>query len=140
MLIYYKIRFTEEAFGLAQQLLLGLTMGLYFAILIIPGRGTLKQKDARWLAIFLLVSAGILVIWGVIALPLLQKAIWNWEYIDESTLLIISKIAFVQAVVGILALGAKGIALLIPHIRKYKSRLSELSEFDHLKPPNKPNR
>ncbi len=104
-------------------------MGLYFAILIIPGRGQIKKKDARWLAVFLLVTAGLLIIWGVIALPLLKKLIVNWEHLDDETLLAISRIAFIQAVVGMLALGSKGIALLIPHIRKYRVQLSDLSEF-----------
>ncbi len=133
LLIYYKTRYTEEAFGLAQQLFLGLSMGLYFAILIIPGRGHMTKKDARWLAIFMLIAAGILILWGVIALPLFQQRILDWEYFDDDTLLAISRIAFIQAIVGVLALSAKGIALLIPFIRKYKSKLSDLSGFDYKK-------
>jgi hypothetical protein len=129
LLIYYKVRYTEEAFGLAQQLILGLTMGLYFAILIIPGRGQIRSKDARWLAIFMLVAAGILIIWGIIALPVLQHYLLDWEYFDDETLLAISRIAFVQAIVGVLALSAKGIALLVPYIREHRAHLSELSAF-----------
>lgn len=131
LLIFYKTRYTEEAFSLAQQLFLGLSMGLYFAILIIPGRGHMTKKDARWLAVFLLVSAGILILWGVIALPLFQQRILDWDYLDDETLLTISRIAFIQAIVGVLALSAKGIALLIPLIRKYQSKLSDLSGFDY---------
>ena len=133
LLIYYKTRYTEEAFSLAQQLFLGLSMGLYFAILIIPGRGHMSKKDTRWLAVFMLTAAGILIIWGVIALPFVQKSIFDWEYFDDETLLAISRIAFIQAIVGVLALSAKGIALLIPHIRKYQSKLSDLSGFDYKK-------
>jgi hypothetical protein len=132
LLIYYKVRYTEEAFGLAQQLILGLTMGLYFAILIVPGRGNMKRKDAKWLAIFMLVAAGILIIWGIIALPIAQHYLLDWEYFDDQTLLAISRIAFVQAIVGVLALGAKGIALLIPYIRQHRAYLSELSSFGRI--------
>lgn len=130
MLIMYKATRSEDAVTIGEQILLGLCLALFFALLIIPGRGAVARREARWLAAFLLVLAGLLMLWTVTLLPVLHRYLLDWETFDEQTLLVVARVARMLAIVGTLALAAKGVALAVPYVRKYQARLSDLSGFD----------
>ena len=129
MLVHFELMHADEAVTSAQRMVLGVSLAIYFAILIIPGRGLLKRRQARWLTRFLLVVAGFLVIWGVVLVPLVTGYLRSHELLGDASLLFISRLALAQAIIGILALGAKGVALAIPYVRRITTQLSELTRF-----------
>lgn len=129
LIVYYRSVLTMSAISLYEQYILALTLGIYLAILIIPGRGQMKPEDARFLAIFLLAIAAMMVLWGFVLVPYLKRYLLYWHLFDPVTMDTISRIAYVQAIVGALALGAKGVALGIPYVKKYTAKLSEFSGF-----------
>jgi len=129
LVVYYRCVLTMSAITLTEQYILALSLGLYLAILIIPGRGQMQQRDARYLAIFLLAIAALMVFWGFVLVPYFKSYLHGWGVFDKTTMHTISRIAFVQAIVGALALAAKGVALAIPYVKKYTAKLSELSGF-----------
>ena len=129
LVVYYRCVLTMSAITLTEQYILALSLGLYLAILIIPGRGQMQQRDARYLAIFLLAIAALMVFWGFVLVPYFKSYLHGRGVFDKTTMHTISRIAFVQAIVGALALAAKGVALAIPYVKKYTAKLSELSGF-----------
>jgi len=129
LVVFYKSVLTTSHITLTEQYILALSLGLYLAILIIPGRGQMKPEDARYLAIFLLAIATMTVLWGFVLVPYLNRYLLYWHLFDPVSMAAISRIAYLQAIVGALALGAKGVALAIPYVKKYTSKLSELSGF-----------
>ncbi|OPX21303.1 MAG: hypothetical protein B1H03_06935 [Planctomycetales bacterium 4484_113] len=94
-----------------------------------PGRGFLRRRERRWLTRFLLIIAGSLVIWGLVLLPLVGRYLRVHELLGDTSLLFISRLALVQAIIGILALSAKGIALAIPYVKRFTAKLSDLTWF-----------
>ncbi len=129
LLIKFELTRTERAFELARRLFITSSLGIYFAILIIPGRGVLEREQARWVARFLLIlSALILLTAGIYIVYLLNYLKWMELFSDE-LLMFIARVGLVQAIIGVLALTAKGLALLIPYAKRYVARLSELSTF-----------
>ena len=129
LVVYYKCVFTTTHISLTEQYILALSLGIYLTVLIIPGRGQLKSKDARYLALFLLAIATLMIVWGFVLLPYLKRYLLSMHVFDRVTMDTISRIAYLQAVVGALALAAKGVALAIPFVKKYTAKLSELSGF-----------
>jgi hypothetical protein len=129
LVVYYKSVLTTSHISLTEQYILALSLGLYLTILIIPGRGHMKPEDARYLAIFLLAIACLMVLWGFVLVPYLKRYLLYRHLFDPVTMNTISRIAYLQAIVGALALGAKGVALAIPHVKKYTAKLSEFSSF-----------
>ena len=129
LIVYYKCVLTATHISLTEQYMLALTLGIYLTILIIPGRGQMKPADARYLAIFLLAIAAMMVLWGFLLVPWMKRYLLYWHLFEPLAMDNISRIAYVQAIVGALALTAKGVALAIPYVKKYSSRLSELSGF-----------
>lgn len=129
LVVYYKSVLTTSHITLTEQYILALSLGLYLTILIIPGRGQMKPKDALYLAIFLLAIATMMVLWGFVLVPWMKRYLLYWHLFDPVAMDTISRIAYLQAIVGALALGAKGIALSIPYVKKYTSKLSEFSGF-----------
>lgn len=129
LVVYYRSVLTMTAITLTEQYILALSLGIYLAILIIPGRGQMKPNDARFLAVFLLAIATLMVVWGFALLPYLKRYLLSKHVFDHVTMDTISRIAYLQAVVGALALAAKGVALAIPYVKKYTAKLSELSGF-----------
>lgn len=113
----------------AQRLFIAVSLAIYFAILIVPGRGVLRRDEARWTAIFLLVLAGLLMLWLAVLIPLTIRFLRINYIFPEDVLMFIARLGLVQALIGILALTAKGLALLIPYAKKYTKKLSELSSF-----------
>jgi hypothetical protein len=129
LVVYYKCVLTTTHISLTEQYILALSLGIYLTILIIPGRGQLKPEDARFLAIFLLAIAALMVVWGFVLVPWMKRYMLYWHLFEPVAMDNISRIAYLQAVVGALALAAKGVALAIPYVKKYTSKLSELSGF-----------
>jgi hypothetical protein len=129
LVVYYRSVLTMTAITLTEQYILALSLGIYLAILIIPGRGQMKPGDARFLAIFLLAIAALMMLWGFVLVPFFKDYLLRWEVFDRTSMSTISRIAFLQAIVGALALAAKGVALAIPYVKKYTAKLTELSGF-----------
>jgi len=129
MLIRFELMHSSEAVTTAKQMVLAVSLAIYFAILIIPGRGFLRRRERRWLTRFLLIIAGSLVIWGLVLLPLVGRYLRVHELLGDTSLLFISRLALVQAIIGILALSAKGIALAIPYVKRFTAKLSDLTWF-----------
>lgn len=129
MLVRFELMQSDAAVTSAKQMVLCVSVAIYFAILIIPGRGFLKRRETRWLTPFLLIIAGFLVAWGMILIPLVVRYLRSHELLGDASLLFISRLALAQAIIGMLALGAKGIAIAIPYVRRFTTRLSDLSSF-----------
>jgi len=120
---------TEEAFTLAQRMIIGVSLFIYLSILLIPGRGVLRKDESRAMAQFFLVVCGLIFLWVALTLNVVLLYFRRLGLFSDEILLFIARLGVVQAGIGILALGAKGIALLIPYAKRYVARLSELSWF-----------
>jgi len=129
MLIRFELMQSDAAVTSAKQMVLCVSLAIYFAILIIPGRGFVKRRETRWLTPFLLILAGFLVAWGMILIPLVVRYLRVHQILGDESLLFISRMALVQAAIGMLALGAKGVALAIPYVKRFTAKLSELTWF-----------
>ncbi len=129
MLVRFELIRADDAFNLAQKLVIAVSLAIYLAILIIPGRGVMKNEEARWLAIFFLVIAGLLLLIISVFLPALIKFLRWTDLFSDEAILFIARLGLVQAIIGVLALLGKSVALFIPYIKKYVARLSDLSGF-----------
>ncbi len=129
MLIKFQLIKSEEAFAMTQKLFIAISLAIYFSILIIPGRGIVQKEEARWMIRFLLVICALLIIISAVFIPFLVHYLRWAESFSDETILLIARLGLFQAIVGILVLLAKSLALMIPYVKKYTHRLSELSVF-----------
>jgi len=120
---------TEDAFTLAQRMIIGVTLFIFLSILLIPGRGVLRKDESRAMAQFFLIVCGLIFLWVALSLNVILLYFRKLGLFSDEILLFIARLGLVQAAIGILALGAKGIALLIPYAKRYVARLSELTWF-----------
>lgn len=81
------------------------------------------------MAQFFLVVTGLILLWAAVTVTIVLPYFRKLELFSDEVLLFLARLGIVQAAIGILALGAKGVALLIPYAKRYVSRLSELSWF-----------